>query len=192
MGSRARDRETRHEAGQTLSRRTFFSLAAAAVAATALASERDAPEPAAKSLSFAHLHTGEHLAITYCDAGCYLPSALEQVDHFLRDFRTGEVGRIDPLLLDILHEVKRATGARTAFSVISGFRSRSTNAMLVERTSGVSSHSLHMVGKAIDVRLEDVATTRLRDAALRLGRGGVGYYHESDFVHLDTGRVRRW
>jgi uncharacterized protein YcbK (DUF882 family) len=192
MGSWTNDPVTQGQTVRTLSRRTFIAWAAASVAAAAVATELAASDGMERSLTFSSCHTGERLAVTYCEAGCYLPSALEEVNHFLRDFRTGEVKAIDPRLLDVLHEVKLATGARASFNVISGFRSASTNAMLRENTSGVSAHSLHMVGKAIDVRLSDVATPRLRDAALRLGRGGVGYYAGPDFVHLDTGRVRRW
>ncbi len=188
-------------AGQgTVSRRRFLALASTASLLALARPDRllgldSVPlrldsEP--RRLELDHCHTREKLSVTYCEAGCYLPEALERVDHFLRDFRTGEVHAIDPRLLDILHELGRATASKAPFQVISGYRSPTTNEMLRERGSGVASRSLHMSGKAIDVRLGDVPTRVLRDTALRLGRGGVGYYPGPDFVHVDTGRVRRW
>jgi len=175
-----------------LTRRRFLWLAATASAAVAVLPKRLGATTAEKTLDFDHCHTGEALSVTYCEQGCYLPEALERIDHFLRDFRTGEVKPIDPQLLDILHDLKEATATRKPFQVISGYRSASTNAMLREHGSGVAAHSLHMAGKAIDIRLSDVPTASLRDAALHLARGGVGYYQGPDFVHVDTGRVRRW
>ncbi len=156
--------------------------------------------PASRRLAFQHTHTGESLDIVYFDAGAYLPQSLAQIDHLCRDFRTGEVHRIDPALLDLLVEVRTAvlapaTGATPApgcFEIISAFRSKTTNTMLAQERGGVSDRSLHLEGQAIDVRLQGVATTRLHAAALQCARGGVGYYPESDFVHLDTGRVRHW
>ncbi len=145
-----------------------------------------------RRVSFIHTHTGERFATTYWGDGSYLEPELGRVADFLRDFRTGEVHPIDPALLDQLHDLALATGARTPFQVVSGFRSPETNAALRASRGGQASHSLHMVGRAIDVRLGDVSTAVLRDAALELGRGGVGYYRESDFVHVDTGRIRRW
>jgi uncharacterized protein YcbK (DUF882 family) len=124
--------------------------------------------------------------------GRYLPDALGAVKHFLRDFRTGEEHGIDEGLLDILHTLKRETGTSRPFEIISGYRSPKTNAMLRQHSEGVAAHSLHMNGQAVDVRLVDVPLARLRDRALALGRGGVGYYPTSNFVHVDTGRVRRW
>jgi uncharacterized protein YcbK (DUF882 family) len=114
------------------------------------------------------------------------------VNWFLRDFRTGGVHDIDPGVLDILTKVHQMTGGSRPFDVISGYRSPETNAMLRLRSKEVASGSLHQVGKAIDVRLPGVALTKVRNAGLALGLGGVGYYRRSNFVHLDTGRVRRW
>jgi uncharacterized protein YcbK (DUF882 family) len=148
--------------------------------------------PDRRVLSFVHLHTGEEISLAYRDAAGYRGDALERLDHFLRDFRTGQVEPIDPKLFDILHAVHSATGSRAPFQVISGFRSPATNQQLRNHGGGVAQRSLHLEGRAIDVRLSDVRTAALRDAALVLRRGGVGYYGESDFVHLDTGRVRRW
>lgn len=145
-----------------------------------------------REIAFEHLHTGEHLDVIYWSGGEYVHESLSAVDHTLRDWRTGQVHRIDPALLDLLHDLKRETGTTSPFEVISGYRSPGTNRMLRETTSGVASSSLHMVGKAIDIRLAGVRLTDLRDAALSLRRGGVGYYPESNFVHVDTGRVRKW
>jgi uncharacterized protein YcbK (DUF882 family) len=167
-------------------------MAAASVAAVAQPRRLLAIETAVRTLDLDHCHTRETLSITYCEEGCYLPEALQQIDRFLRDFRTGEVKPIDPQLLDMLDDLKLATATRKPFQVISGYRSASTNAKLRENGTGVAAHSLHMAGKAIDIRLGDVPTRVLRDAALRLARGGVGYYPLSDFVHVDTGRVRKW
>lgn len=145
-----------------------------------------------RELAFVHTHTGEELSIVYCDELGYRAEALARLDALLRDFRSEEVHPIDPALFDLLHEVHAATGSRAPFQVISGYRSPATNQRLHRRSEGVALGSLHLVGRAIDVRLADVPTARLRDAGLALARGGVGYYADSDFVHLDTGRVRRW
>ena len=143
-------------------------------------------------LSFRHTHTDERLRVVYRRGAEYEAAALGQINHLLRDFRTGEVQPIDPALLDILHALG-ATCGEAHFEIISGFRSPATNAMLKKTGGGgVATHSLHMEGKAIDVRVPGLASARLRDAALNLGQGGVGYYPVEDFVHLDTGRVRSW
>jgi uncharacterized protein YcbK (DUF882 family) len=144
-------------------------------------------------LTFAHLHTAERLEVEYMDGARYLPDALSAVNHLLRDFRTGDIHDIDPALLDILHALRTSTGSRRPFEIISGYRSPRTNAMLRSHGGGgVAAGSLHMQGQAIDIRVGDVPLRSLRDAALDLARGGVGYYPASDFVHVDTGRVRRW
>lgn len=150
------------------------------------------PVPARK-LSFSHLHTGEQLSIVYARDGKYLPEALYKINYFLRDFRCGEKCAIDPALLDILHDVQREAGNKNGiFEIISGYRSPSTNNMLRSKSNNVAKRSLHMEGKAIDLRLTGTSTKKLRDIALGLKRGGTGYYTKSDFVHLDTGRVRFW
>ena len=173
------------------SRRTFLGTLAAAVPLIA-APCRLLAESTGRALRFAHTHTGERLAIEYFSGGTYLADALTTVNHFLRDFRTGEVHEIDPGLLDLLHRVATATGTSRPFEVISGYRSPATNEMLRHRSEGVAAGSLHMRGQAIDIRLRDVALPKLRQAALEARRGGVGYYPASDFVHVDTGRVRTW
>jgi uncharacterized protein YcbK (DUF882 family) len=175
-----------------LSRRQFVAAVAASIPALALPRTLLARTVEPRSLKFVHTHTGERLAIEYFDAGRYLPDALGTVNHFLRDFRTGDVHPIDPELLDLLHSVTTITGTATPFQVISGYRSLATNEMLRHRSEGVAAGSLHMKGQAIDIRLADVPLARLRAAALDVHRGGVGYYPASDFVHVDTGRVRHW
>ena len=173
------------------SRRRFLS-GAAAMALLLLTPRRSrAAIPPARALAFSNLHTGERLRIVYREDGAYVPEALTSLDHLLRDHRTGEVHPIDPALFDLLSDLRDATGGGS-FEVISGFRSNATNQLLRGRSHGVAEHSLHLVGRAIDVRLCGVATASLRRAALSLRRGGVGFYPDLDFVHLDTGRVRFW
>lgn len=147
-----------------------------------------------RSLRFEHIHTGESLALIYAVGDQYVAGALDLIQHFLRDFRNGATHAIDPGLLDQLHRLAVATTTRAPFQVISGYRSPATNALLQREGRGVASHSLHLQGQAIDVRLADVALADLRDAALSLRAGGVGYYPSpsSDFIHIDTGSVRRW
>jgi uncharacterized protein YcbK (DUF882 family) len=151
--------------------------------------------PSVRALDFLHTHTGETLSVEYFSSGTYLPDAMHEVNRFLRDFRTGDIHEIDPGVLDILHGVRDLTGSTKPFQIISGYRSPRTNAMLRETGGGgVAQGSLHMKGKAVDIRLADVSLSRLRNAAVNLGNGGVGYYpgRSSNFVHVDTGRFRRW
>jgi uncharacterized protein YcbK (DUF882 family) len=145
-----------------------------------------------RAVSFLHTHTGERLRAEYYVGGQYLPECLARVNYLLRDFRTGEVHPIDRALLDILFILQRESRQRTSFEVISGYRSPVTNAMLRKTTEGVAQHSMHVVGRAIDVRLEGFPTAQLHTLARSLARGGVGYYPRSNFVHVDTGRVRFW
>ena len=145
-----------------------------------------------RELTFHHTHTAEELRIVYWQDGNYVQDGLAAVSHFLRDFRTGDQVQIDPHLLDVLHTLALATGTKSPFHVISGYRSPQTNARLRKRRRGVARNSQHLRGRAIDVRLEDVNAKTLRDTAIALGRGGVGYYARSRFVHVDTGPVRTW
>ena len=126
-------------------------------------------------LRFDNLHTNEKLSVEYFVAGRYLPDALSAVNHMLRDFRSGDVGTIDPALLDLLHGLAAMVGSQQAFRVISGYRSPATNETLRQRSSGVASSSLHLRGQAIDIRLADVPLATLRDAARSMRLGGVGY-----------------
>ena len=145
-----------------------------------------------RQLDFYHTHTGESLAIVYHDGNDYIAPALEQINHFLGDFRTGAVHAIDPATLDILFTLRTELGGEDTFEIISAYRSPETNAMLRKQGRGVARRSQHLEGKAIDVRLRGIDTAHLRDAAIKLQLGGVGYYRESDFVHVDSGRVRTW
>jgi uncharacterized protein YcbK (DUF882 family) len=145
-----------------------------------------------RTLSFVHTHTGECLTSLYYDGGQYVAGELTRINYLLRDFRTGDVHPIEPAVLDILADLRVLADRDEAFEVISGYRSAHTNAELHRHSSGVAEHSLHIEGRAIDVRLPGVATERLHELALGMGRGGVGFYPASDFVHLDNGRVRHW
>ena len=145
-----------------------------------------------RRLDFYHTHTSESLSIVYYDGKQYIPAALERIDHFLSDFRNGDTHPIAPATLDILFMLRTELGGEGTFEIISGYRSPETNTMLRKKGKDVAKRSLHMEGKAIDVRLRGVDSARLRDAAIKLQRGGVGYYRDSDFVHVDNGRVRTW
>ena len=164
--------------------RDQLALAAATAAEPLLLAPRE--------LLLHNTHTGERLAVRYFDNGQYLPDVLTQFNHLLRDHRNGAMAAIDPRLFDQLHAL--AIGARREphYEIISGYRSPQTNEALRANSEGVARHSLHLEGRAIDVRLSGTACSRLRDLALDLRLGGVGYYAKSDFVHLDTGRVRTW
>jgi uncharacterized protein YcbK (DUF882 family) len=148
--------------------------------------------PQERSLVFYNIHTGEHLTATYWSQGRYVPDAMGDIDHLLRDYRTGEVKTIDRGLYDLLYRVSSVLNSSQPFHVISGYRSPATNAALAEKSHRVSSRSLHMEGMAIDVYLPDRSLAELHHVALSLRAGGVGYYPESNFVHIDVGRVRTW
>lgn len=148
--------------------------------------------PGKRTIAFYHTHTSEELNITYARQRAYDIDALRRVNHFLRDHRTGDIHPIDPRLLDLLYNIQRVSGHRGVFEVISGYRSPKTNAMLRKKSSGVAERSLHLVGRAIDVRMSGIKTRELGRIALHLKQGGVGYYAKSDFVHLDTGKARFW
>ncbi len=143
-------------------------------------------------LKLHHLHTGERLTVTYADDGGYLRDGLSDVNRFLRDFRTGEIYPIEPALLDILNAARLELSQNGTFEIISGYRSPKTNAALRAHGRGVAKRSLHMQGRALDIRLTGVTSADLRRFCVTLRRGGVGYYQKSNFVHVDTGRVRTW
>ena len=145
-----------------------------------------------RRLWLCNMHTGEALDAAYFTAGSYVPQVLGQLDWLLRDHRTSEVLPMDQRLFDLLVGFAQSTGIEPRYEVISGYRSPATNAMLAATTTGVSSHSLHVEGRAIDVRPVGMTTAALRDVALARQAGGVGYYEQSDFVHLDTGLPRSW
>lgn len=176
-----------------LTRRAFLVTAAGFAASSALFGPTrtlaltERPHP----LSLYNTHTGERLEMDFHPRTCS-PQALQRINNFLRDFRTGETHPIDTKLFVMLSEIQRLGKSSGTYEIISGFRSMSTNTKLRKSNSGVAQKSLHMSGRAIDVRLSDLKTTKLRDLARSLKSGGVGYYAKSDFVHIDTGRVRSW
>ncbi|TAN29899.1 MAG: DUF882 domain-containing protein [Castellaniella sp.] len=181
----------------TSSRRQFLCYSAGVVTfgiGATYAPRVLASDTQASSLSFNHTHTKENISLIYSEGGHYVPQALNRLNHFLRDHYTGDVGAMDPELFDVLHRIVLVLGtALQPFQVISGYRCPATNNRLrAANTGGVAKHSLHMDGKAIDIRLPGVPLTELRDVALSLKAGGVGYYSREQFVHIDTGRVRHW
>lgn len=146
----------------------------------------------ARRLSFRNTHTGEMFSGVYRVGNKYLPDAFDQINFVMRDFRTDQKYPMDPRVIDILYTIHRMTGQTRPFEIISGYRSPTTNAMLRSKSSGVAKKSLHMQGQAIDLRMEDFSTRRIRDIAKSIRAGGVGYYSRSDFVHIDSGDVRSW
>lgn len=164
---------------------TMVSAPSLAKLTTPIAQERD--------VQMAHLHTAERIGLIFAVGNKYVDPALSKLNHFLRDHYSQEVGVMDPVLYDLLHQIRRDLGVRGSYEVISGYRSPRTNENLrTTRAGGVARRSLHMDGKAIDVRLPGVPLNDLRDAAIAQKAGGVGYYPKSQFVHIDTGRVRFW
>jgi len=148
--------------------------------------------PDKRSLSFEHTHTGESLSVVYFQEGTYQAPGLERINHLLRDFRTEEVHPIDRRTLDILFDLQTLADRDEPFQVISGYRSPESNARMAAASHGVAKHSLHMEGRAIDIRMHGCSCADVRDLALAAAKGGVGYYRHSDFVHIDTGRFRTW
>ena len=158
-------------------------------------SQPSVSSPSEYRLRFYHTHTNERLDIVYRRGDTYIPEALAELDHYLRDHRTGDVHHFDPRLFDLLHDLTASLNdSGGEIDVICGYRTPSSNEFLRTRSAhtGVAQHSLHMQAEAIDIRLPGISTAEVHDAALRLRRGGVGYYRDSDFVHVDVGRVRRW
>jgi uncharacterized protein YcbK (DUF882 family) len=142
-----------------------------------------------------HTHTNERLDIVYRRGETYVPEALAKLDHYLRDHRTGDVHHFNPHLFDLLHDLTASLkDSGGEIDVVCGYRTPESNEFLRTRSmhTGVARQSLHMQAEAIDIRLPGITTAAVRDAALRLQRGGVGYYRDSNFVHVDVGRVRRW
>jgi uncharacterized protein YcbK (DUF882 family) len=153
------------------------------------------PSPREYRLRFYHTHTNERLDIVYRRSENYLPEALAELDHYLRDHRTGEVRHFDPHLFDLLYDLTASVNdSGGEIDVVCGYRTPRSNEILRTRSgnTGVARHSLHIQAEAIDIRLLGIPTSTVRDAALRLQRGGVGYYRDSNFVHVDVGRVRHW
>lgn len=182
-------------AGSKQCRRGFMRRSFALAAGLCMVNEAPAlilRKDTDRTLAFHNLHTNEDLKCSYWSNGSYDGVALEDIAHVLRDHRTGEIRPIDTELLDLLTLVRRTLDTRRPYHVISGYRSPSTNAKLHAKSKGVAKKSLHMLGKAIDVRVPDVPLSKLRKVGLELAVGGVGYYPKSNFVHLDIGRPRFW
>ena len=150
------------------------------------------PSTGIKDLRLHNLHTEEKISLSYFERGGYVAEALQDINYLLRDHRTGDVYAMDPVLIDLLYDLKNVLGTQKPLQVISGYRSPKTNAALHNKSNGVATKSLHMLGKAIDIRIEGIDAKNIQGAAISLARGGVGYYPSSNFVHIDTGRVRTW
>ncbi len=173
----------------------FFLLVVVGLAflSTPIPAGSNVSTPSTTRLRLFHTHTGEHIDVVYREGDHYIPEALEKLDHFLRDHRTGEVHHFNPKLFDVVSAVAASLGKADAeIHIICGYRTPWSNNYLRTHTSGVAKNSLHMLAEAMDVRLPGIRTSVFRDAALSLHLGGVGFYPESDFVHIDIGRVRRW
>ena len=171
--------------------RIAFLFVAALASSAAPASAQNASGE--HRLRLYHTHTRQHLDVVYRRGSEYVSEALSKLDAFLRDHLTGDVHHFEPRLFDVLSDLLAASGhPEGEINIICGYRAPVTNEYLRTHTSGVAKSSLHMQAEAIDIRLPGVKTSRLRDLALTLGRGGVGYYAASDFIHVDVGRVRRW
>ena len=185
-----------HEHHQLLSRRHFLRLGAAFTAGLLLPGQlyaaRTSDDPQERRLVFFNTHTHEKLDVCYARGRSYRPEALSAVNHILRDHRTNEVNPIDPRLLDLLCAIRSKAGPDACLHIISGYRSPRTNQRLRHRSRGVARKSLHMLGHAADIRIPGLATSRLRRMALDLRQGGVGYYPQSNFIHVDIGPARSW
>jgi uncharacterized protein YcbK (DUF882 family) len=174
-------------------RRRFLQIGLGATASLAMPNAfANAVKPRDRTLSLLNLHTGEELKATYWAEGQYQPEELKAINHVLRDHRTGDSHAIDEHLIEMLNLLQHKMHSKQPFHVISGYRSPKTNAMLRQNSDGVAKKSLHMQGMAIDIRLPGRHLSDLRKTALGMKVGGVGYYPGSDFVHVDTGRVRQW
>lgn len=177
-------------------RRAFLRSATAATALAAVSPSAFASILTSRandrSLSFYNVHTSGTLKTCYWSGGNYVPESLAEINHLLRDYRTGELKKASLALLDALHELGHRLESREPFQVISGYRSPATNALLRANAEGVAKHSMHVEGKAADIRLPGCDLSHLHRAAMDLHRGGVGYYPASDFVHVDVGRIRYW
>ncbi len=184
------------DGANSLSRRRFLKSVACgsilAMATPKIAQAAFSGFSAHKTLALEHQHTGETLNLTYYEHGRYIYGAVDEISYFLRDYHNGAVHSVDPALLDQLYDVKLLLGTRKPFQIVSGYRSPETNASLRRHSRGVARQSLHMEGRAVDIRMEGISARTIRDSAMSLQRGGIGYYPSSNFVHLDTGDIRTW
>ncbi|HWY69196.1 MAG TPA: DUF882 domain-containing protein [Terriglobales bacterium] len=178
-----------------LLRKSFFACCVflVVISSPSQATETPSSSDVSYRLHLFHTHTGQRLDIVYRHGNSYDPEALAQLNRYLRDHRTGDVREYDPRVFDLLHDLTVALGRpNSEINVVCGYRTPWSNQYLRTHGHGVAKHSLHMQAMAIDIRVPGVRTSELRDTALSLHRGGVGYYAGSDFVHVDVGRVRRW
>jgi len=176
-----------------ISRRGFLGACIGASAGLILPKAFSAPVPMRdRILSFYNTHTGEKLTTTYWADGQYVQEGLKDIEWLLRDHRVGKAHSMDTGILDILHVIQSRIDCQRPFHIISGYRSPKTNSMLRHISSGVAKKSYHMQGRAIDIRVPRYDIAKLRKAALSIRAGGVGYYPKSNFIHVDTGRVRSW
>ena len=178
-------------------RRSFLKssvVLASALGAPALARAASAASaaPGERTLRLYNTHTGETLRSVFWAEGQFLPDALADINKLLRDHRNNTIATMDPQLLVLLDKVSAQFGSNKVLHVISGYRSPESNQLLAERSNGVARHSMHMEGKAIDVRMPGLELASLHKAAMNAKGGGVGYYPDSQFVHMDTGRLRHW
>lgn len=190
------------DSAASVSRRKFLgfgalaagSLVASTVVTPASAAifSRTSQFEGARRVSFRNSHTGETFSGVYRVGDKYLPDAFDQINIVLRDFRTNELFPIDPRVMDIIYTVHQTTHQVEPYEVLSGYRCPKTNSGLRSHSEGVAKNSLHMTGQAIDLRLPGYDTKQIRNIAVALKAGGVGYYPKSNFVHMDTGDVRTW
>lgn len=174
-------------------RRRFAIQALAAFATVPAARVASGAEPLKeRRIRLSNIHTDEVLNVTFHDTNGFVASCMPKLRHLLRDYRTGEEHEIDCDLFVLLSDLARAAGREPDYEVISGYRSPATNAKLHAQSHGVAEHSLHMEGRAMDVRLRGFELAAFHNLALAAKRGGVGFYPRSNFVHIDTGRVRTW
>ena len=145
-----------------------------------------------RELSFLNLHTGERLRAEYVHNGQVVPSAMRAISVLMRDHYNDKIHPIDQHLLDIANVLQSHVGNRSAINVVCGYRSPETNAWMHEASAGVAAHSMHIEGRAMDIRMPGVRLASLKKAAIALKMGGVGYYPHDDFVHIDSGEVRKW
>ncbi len=176
---------------RSMSRRSFLYASLCTAAGLLLPDAVLAMKKEPKRMRFYHTHTGRKIEIKYIPGG-YRGSVRQALEDFLCDFRTGEKHPLDPRLFDSLYVIQNRCGQEASFEIISGYRSPKTNANLRKNSSGVARKSLHMQGRALDIRASGLPTSMLRDLAMQLHDGGVGYYPTSDFIHIDTGRKRSW
>lgn len=173
-------------------RMSFITAAAAFISPRKTVASLHPPFPPRKELTIYNVHFDEYLQTVYWEDDHYLPAALAEINYIFRDRTTGKIKDIHPDLLDLLYAVQEKLGTTKPIHIVSGYRTPRANAYLKKTTSGVAWNSLHMYGKAVDIRLPGSSLKSIRHAATELGLGGVGYYPHSNFVHLDIGSVRYW